>query len=177
MIPERHGYFRIADAALITCRIIAADQRVLEQAAIGSQLQICCQRYGRKVGTPADAIEQLDRKLTVLTDALPRVQCGVERRNYGACAPVMINLSGGGVGLRASVPMAVNADLAIDLLLLSGNHRRRAGGRVVACRTPEDGNGDIGAEFVGLREDDRDLLAQHIARKQAAALREARAGG
>ena len=50
-------------------------------------------------------------------------------------------------------------------------------GRVVDCRQNDDGDFAIAIEFEEIREEDRDMLIQHIVRKQSQILREERLEG
>ena len=87
--------------------------------------------------------------------------------------PSSVNLSGGGVALHATLPLAVNTWLSIDLVLLPGAHTLRALGRVVDCRN-RSASFFIAIEFDALREEDRDTLISHVLRRQAALLRQER---
>ena len=81
------------------------------------------------------------------------------------------------MALIVTTPLALSAWLAIDLVLLPTNHPIRAIGRVVDCRQNDGGGFAIAIEFEEIREEDRDMLIQHIVRKQSQILREERLEG
>ena len=191
MTTERRRYYRIDDAALIKYRVIAAEQLALEKASIlgsalrganirmalapfDNRLQELLQIVRQENRAVAEAIDLLNRKLAVLADILLLEQGASSNSEYREHEPSTINVSGGGLGIQAAAPLALNADLVIDFVLLPSNYPMRAIGRVIDCRKQADDSFYIGIEFAHMREEDRDLLVQHIVRKQAEALRAAR---
>ena len=60
------------------------------------------------------------------------------------------------------------------MILLPSNHPMRIVGRVVDCRSDDDGGFSIAIEFEDIHDEDREVLVQHVVRKQSALLREQR---
>lgn len=190
MSTERRRYFRIDDTALIKYRVIAAEDlaqahaevadHVLQAANLRAALAPLAVRLAeltpalkRESAVLSEALQLLDRKLDLLAGVMT-LEFGpgraADRREH---EPSSVNLSGGGVALHATLPLAVHTWLAIDLVLLPGAHALRALGRVVNCRK-RGASFCIGIEFDALREEVRDTLISHVLRRQAALLRQER---
>lgn len=190
MSTERRRYFRIDDTALIKYRVIAAEDlaqaraevtdHALQAANLRAALEPLAVRLAelkpalkRESAVLSEALQLLDRKLDLLAGVMT-LEFGpgraADRREH---EPSSVNLSGGGVALHATLPLAVHTWLAIDLVLLPGAHALRALGRVVDCRK-RGASFCIGIEFDALREEVRDTLISHVLRRQAALLRQER---
>lgn len=191
MSVERRRYFRIEDRALIKYRVIddeaLKDERRfvflnevkasnLHAALMGVDLRLqdLIDAARADSGPIADALELLNRKLTLLERVVAMESGPVALDSYREHEPITVSLSGGGVALTANEPLALNANLAIDLIILPSNHPIRIIGRVVDCRQDDTVGYAIGIEFEEMRDEDRDILIQHIIRKQSAELRERR---
>ncbi len=191
MTDERRRYYRIADRALIKYRVITEDALQDERryvflnevkasnvhaALMGIDLRFheLLEAVRGESRAVAEAIELLNRKVTLLERVVALENAGSAAIDYRDHEPVEISISGGGLALEAVKPLALNANLAIDMILLPSNHPMRVIGKVVDCRKTDSGNYAIAIEFEEMRDDDRDLLIQHIVRKQSAVLREER---
>jgi c-di-GMP-binding flagellar brake protein YcgR len=124
----------------------------------------------------AQALELLNRKLTLIERVVALEGGSGGMADHREHEPSEVSLSGGGIAITAETPLALNARLAIDLVLLPAHHPMRAIGRVVDCRKGEASGFAIAIEFEDIREQDREALIQHVLRKQAADLRSARRG-
>jgi hypothetical protein len=191
MTTERRRYFRIEDRALIKYRVVAEaaleDERRfifldeiksanLHAALMGLELKLQDQLdvLRSRDKAVAEALELINRKTTLLERVVALESSGDSAIDYREHEPTRVSLSGGGIGLEAPAPLDVDTCLAIDLVLLPSNHSMRVLGRVVDCRgTAADGYA-IAVEFEDIREQDRDVLIQHIVRKQSAVLRDQR---
>jgi hypothetical protein len=122
----------------------------------------------------AEAVDLLNSKITLLERVVALESTRSGAAEYREHQPTAVSISGGGLSLQATAPLALNAHLAIDLVLLPAQHPMRALGRVAVCRTHPGGGFDIGIEFTEMREEDREILIQHIMRKQSAELRSRR---
>ena len=122
----------------------------------------------------AEAVDLLNRKLTLLERVVSLESVYGAHSEYNEHDPTEVNISGGGISLNAKSPLALNAYLAIDIVLLPTNHPMRVIGRVVDCREIDAGGYAIAIEFEDIREEDRDVLIQHIVHKQSEVLREQR---
>ena len=191
MTTERRRYFRIEERALIKYRVIQEDMLDEERkfiflneikvenvhaalVGIDLRLQDLVGALRREDKLVAEAIDLLNRKLTLLERVVSLENAYGATSEYCEHDPTEINISGGGISLNAKSPLAVNAYLAIDIVLLPTNHPMRVIGRVVDCREIDTGGFAIAIEFEDIREEDRDVLIQHIVRKQSEVLREQR---
>lgn len=193
MSTERRRYFRIEDRALIKYRVIGLDAVERERQFIRLNEIRAANLHAALLGLDmrlqeliddihdddrplAQALELLNRKLNLIErvvalEATPRG--APEEREHASSD---ISMSGGGLALRADSPLELHAYLAVDLVLLPSHHPMRALGRVVDCRRFTAGDYSIAIEFDEIREEDRDLLIQHIVRRQSALLRLERQG-
>ncbi len=192
MRTERRRYFRIDDTALIRYCVVAepdleaarthiahhslqADKLRAHLEPLDAHLTELTPALRRESRVVADAIELINRKLSLLADVLAL--------DHGAAASIdhreqhlsTVNLSGGGLAMRADAALPAKTWLAIDLVLLPGNYTLRAVGRVTDVRK-RGAEYSIGIEFDALREEDRDALISHALRKQAQMLRQERGG-
>ena len=190
MTTERRRYFRLDDAALLKYRVVAEEDLSAARAAVAAHavhaanlvvaLEPLEARLAelmpalRKESRPlAEAIDVLNRKLGLVASVMALEHGSVSGGPWREHEPTLVNLGGGGLALTAPLPLALNAWLAIDLVLLPTNHPLRAVGRVVDCR----GDGEefvVRVEFDTLREEDRDLIVSHLLRRQAEALKRER---
>ena len=194
MTTERRRYFRIKERALIKYRVIQEDMLVEERkfiflneikvenlhaSLLGIDLRlhdlVAAVRGESKL--VAEALDLINRKLTLLERVVSLESSHLGGSEYHEHEPTKVDLSGGGMALIAPTPLALRAWLAIDLVLLPTNHPMRVIGRVVDCRQNDDGDFAIAIEFEEIREEDRDMLIQHIVRKQSQILREERLEG
>jgi hypothetical protein len=191
MTTERRRYFRIEERALIKYRVIQEDMldeerkfiflneikvENLHAALLGIDLRLqdLVAAIRRENKLAAEAIDLINRKLTLIERVVSLESSLAGGSEYREHQPTQVNLSGGGVALNAVTPLALNAWLAIDLVLLPTNHPMRVIGRVVDCRQNEDGGFAIAIEFEEIKEEDRDILVQHIVRRQSRRLRQGR---
>lgn len=191
MTTERRRYFRIEERALIKYRVIQADRLDEERrfiflneikvenlqaalAGIDLRLQDLIATVREDSKPIAEALDLLNRKLSLLERVVALESPRSGSRDYTEHEPTNVNLSGGGIALEADSPLAHHALLAIDLVLLPINHPMRAIGRVVECRETERGGYAIAIEFEDIREEDRDMLIQHILKRQSEELRRQR---
>ena len=192
MRTERRRYFRIDDTALVKYRVIDATDLEATRAQIAghilasdnlraalepldarlTEMRPALRRESRVV---AEALELINRKLSLLAGAVALERVTDTHDAHREHAPSAVNLSGGGLGLRAEEPIANGTWLAVDLVLLPGSHTMRAIGRVTDSRKRDTAYW-IGIEFDALREEDRDALISHALRKQAQMLRQERNG-
>ena len=193
MTTDRRRYFRIEDRALLKYRIIPEEElererRFIQANEIRSEnlhtallgidvrLQEAFDAVREESKAMAQALELLNRKLTLIERVVALEGGAGGMDGHREHEPSEVSLSGGGIAITAETPLALNARLAIDLVLLPAHHPMRAIGRVVDCRKAEGGGFAIAIEFEDIREADREVLIQHVLRKQAAELRSARRG-
>lgn len=190
MSTERRRYFRIDDSALIKYRGLAlaeldaaraqlaahhvqADNLRTALEPLDARIAEMMPALRRESRVLAEAIELINRKLGLLGAALATSHGAGGGETRDEHEPRSVNLSGGGIALRARQALPAGSWLLIDLVLLPANHALRAIGRVTDVRRRGE-DAVMGIEFEGLREADRDALTSHVLRTQAQRLREGR---
>ncbi len=191
MTVERRSYFRVQDIALVKYRAIPRDELDNEQrlvyfnevkldnlraawAGIESQIQVLHAELPTEAGAVSQLIDLLNRKLNLLERVVSLETAPHDLGQHDEHALQEINLSAGGMALFAESPLEQATCLAIDLILLPEHDVMRLFGEVVTCRE-RDSRYEIAIEFRNLREEDRDLLVQHVLRVQTNDLRNTRA--
>jgi len=191
MTTERRRYYRIEDLALIKYRVIADDELASARAEVEAselqganvqaalmplevELQDVLGQLRLEQRLVADALATLNRKIGLLASVLALEHGARGGGEYREHVPSTVSLSGGGLASRPTYPLALNAYVLIDLVLLPNNHALSVIGRVVECRRTADDNFTIGIEFDRLKDAEREVLVRHILRKQSALLRENR---
>ena len=192
MRTERRRYFRIDDTALVKYRVIdamdleAARAQIARHILASDNLRAALEPLDarltemgpalrRESRVVAEVLELINRKISLVAGIVVLERVTGTHDPHREHAPSAVNLSGGGLGLRAEEPMASGTWLAVDVVLLPASHAMRAIGRVTDSRKRDTGYW-IGIEFDGLREEDRDALISHALRKQAQILRQERNG-
>jgi len=188
MSSERREYFRIQDSVLIKYRVIQNDmqhdvQREVElnrvrienaRAAlfgIESDFQQMCENLKRDQPSTVGVLQILNRKINLLERVISTEVLMPAPTESTQHQSKFISLSGGGLSVCAGNPLALNAKLVIDLILLPSHEPMRIFGRVVNCREIERGEYDIGIEFDEIRDQDRERLIQHVLHRQSEQLR------
>jgi hypothetical protein len=188
MSSERREYFRIQDSVLIKYRVIQNDmqhdvQREVElnrvrienaRAAlfgIESDFQEMCEKLKRDQPSTVGVLQILNRKINLLERVISTEVLMPAPTESTQHQSKFISLSGGGLSVCAGNPLALNAKLVIDLILLPSHEPMRIFGRVVNCREIERGEYDIGIEFDEIRDQDRERLIQHVLHRQSEQLR------
>lgn len=188
MSSERREYFRIQDSVLIKYRVIQNDmqhdvQREVElnrvrienaRAAlfgIESDFQEMCEKLKRDQPSTVGVLQILNRKINLLERVISTEVLMPAPTESTQHQSKFISLSGGGLSVCAGNPLASNAKLVIDLILLPSHEPMRIFGRVVNCREIERGEYDIGIEFDEIRDQDRERLIQHVLHRQSEQLR------
>ena len=192
MRTERRRYFRIDDTALVKYRVIdamdleAARAQIVRHILASDNLRAALEPLDarltemgpalrRESRVVAEVLELINRKISLVAGIVVLERVTGTHDPHREHAPSAVNLSGGGLGLRAEEPMASGTWLAVDVVLLPASHAMRAIGRVTDSRKRDTGYW-IGIEFDALREEDRDALISHALRKQAQILRQERNG-
>jgi c-di-GMP-binding flagellar brake protein YcgR len=195
-MDERRRFFRISDTALLNFRVIQPE--VMDQGIRALSSDLDARQHLEHVFLGMDArLHELhaamNRESPALTEAIDLInkKLGfVERLVIGQGSPSAaepdeahllqseVNLSASGMALRSPGPIAADAFLEIELVLLSGHKFLKAYARVVDCRDcgAEEGEQryEVAVDFEFIRDEDRELLIQHILKKQAVQLRNER---
>jgi c-di-GMP-binding flagellar brake protein YcgR len=191
MDAERRKYFRIQDNALIKYRVIQSDMMDQERRnvhlgqikaentraalfGLETHIQEMFESVRYQHPSVAEALELINRKVNLLERIVSLEQAPVAADEHHEHEPKEINISGGGMAITASCPLALNAYLAIDLVLLPAHDPMRIFGRVVTSRADEQGQHCISIAFEEIRPEDQDRLIQHVLQKQSEGLRLAR---
>lgn len=188
MSSERRQYFRIQDSVLIRYRVLQSDmqdavQREAEmnrtrienaRAAlygIETDFQEMCEKISRDQPALVSVLQVLNRKINLLERVISTEVLTPSTTEYTEHEPKAVNLSGGGLSVNADSPLAKNASLVIDLVLLPSHEPMRIFGTVVYCRPLDEGGHEIGIEFNEIRHQDQERLIQHVLNRQSQQLR------
>lgn len=187
MTTERRQYFRIQDTALVKYRVIQDHMLDLERRGVylnqiklenaraalfglETSLQEVLEKVRPAEPLVVEALELINRKINLLERVVSLERAPSEDGDFLEHEPREINLSGGGMAIRADTPISAGANLTIDLVLLPDNDPMRIFGSVVDCRE-QNGLHTISIAFEEIRQEDQDRLIQHILRRQTADLR------
>jgi len=138
---------------------------------IESDFQEMCEKLKRDQPSTVGVLQILNRKINLLERVISTEVLMPAPTESTQHQSKFISLSGGGLSVCAGNPLALNAKLVIDLILLPSHEPMRIFGRVVNCREIERGEYDIGIEFDEIRDQDRERLIQHVLHRQSEQLR------
>ena len=190
-MDDRRRYFRIDDEVLLAYRILKDDElgefrrgtlraRIRRESVqellfhLDTRFETLNEKLKALDPTVREAIEIMDRKLNLLERwALQH------NDDNNSASPVhqlvKANLSACGLAMTTSEAVEVGQHIALDLILLPDYDQLELVSKVVSVREEESPHPYVvGIEFVDLREDDRDLIARHVMRRQTTDLRETR---
>ncbi len=186
---ERRRFFRIDDLVHLSYRVVAAEglPETLEQLehsvadsfsvvpnlnALSQQMAPCLHKIEQSDPDVANYLRSIDQKIEMLGRAISAKDYGITDQ---PARPV--NLSAGGLAVRAAEAVAEGATLEIKMLLLPSFTGILTYGSVVACE-PMDDDDEYGyclrVDFSHMRDVDRDALIRHLLRRQADLLRKRR---
>lgn len=188
MSSERRQYFRIQDSVLIKYRVLQSDmqdsvQREAEmnrtrienaRAAlfgIETDFQEMCEKLRKEQPAVVSVLQIINRKINLLERVISTEVLTPSTTESTEHEPKFVNLSGGGLSVRAENPLAEHANLVIDLVLLPGHEPMRVFGEVVYCRESDEQGYEIGIEYNNIRHQDRERLVQHVLNRQSEQLR------
>ncbi len=187
---ERRRHFRIDDEVEICLRPIVDEAdletviEVLERRrpdpfTIAADFQTTSQEMNHLLRTGPAPSPQLVRYLKGIDQKLNQLARMVLRQCEAGAPQGLdeVNLSAGGVSLRAREAWPPGTLLEVRLILQPETIGVLAVGRVVECHV-EDGDAAgshrVQLEFAHIRETDRDLLVRHVLERQSEARRRAR---
>ena len=179
MTIERRKYFRIQDFALVKYRVVQSEMLELERHSmylnqikvenaraalfgLETQLQEILEKIRRSDPPLVAALELINRKMHLLERVVSLENSPFETDAHAEHEPREINLSGGGMAIVAEHPLAVGANLAIDLVLLPATDPMRISGKVVNSSKNEGDQYSISIAFDDIRQDEQDRLIQHV---------------
>lgn len=179
---ERRQYFRVNDTILLQAEAIPADvlptlrERLSQPLPDAFYLASEFNRIKQETAILHRQLEQQSRSLLRYVDALDskldRIAEVLLVQAMGAdgARRVEVDIGAEGMGFPSPEPFPGGAVLDLRLALLSSGTGVRLLGEVVRCQRGEDGY-QVGVAFEHLREADRELLVQHVLRRQASMLR------
>lgn len=193
MSSERRKYFRIEDSIMLKYRVVAVEAQESAQNdaelnrmrietaraalfGIETDFQEMCEPLAREHPSIVDVLQILNRKINLLervisSEMLHASPAASDLLNHEAQS---VNLSGGGMSLRATDALPENARLIIDMVLLPSHDPIRVFGQVVHCQPSEDEQFEIGIEFVEVNSQDRERIIRHTLQRQAEQIRKDR---
>lgn len=191
MSTERRKYFRIQDNALVKYRVVQSEMLEQERRdvhlgqikaentraalfGLETHIQEVFETVRYQNPPLVEALELLNRKINLLERVVSLEHTPLGPDEHHEHEPREISISGGGMAITADCPLALDAHLAIDLVLLPAHDPMRIFGRVVASREDDHGQHCISIAFEEIRPEDQDRLIQHVLQKQSEELRLAR---
>jgi len=187
---DRRRFFRIQDDVALRFNTVSHEQleAALQQvqngypdtinlassfATISARLHQSLDRVRRELPDVATLLEGLNEKLDMLVQLMAVRDAGLDDHPTHA-----VTLSASGISFHDDSALPVGALVELKLVLFPQYLCIQCFGEVVHCNRSDTlgvpRTYDIGVDFTRIRESDRDLLVQHITRKQSAQLREAR---
>ncbi len=184
---ERRRYFRVEDDIILEYRPLAESEReelikalrdgnpsrhliASSFASTSQQMQHLLRKIQEREPAVALCLQALNEKL----DLLAR-QLAMETTEITDQTLRRVDISAAGLAFEAAGPVQVDQLLELKMLLFPSLDYIRAVGRVVRCtRARQGADFNIAADFDYLRDDDRELLVQHVMRKESSRLREER---
>ncbi len=187
---ERRRYFRVEDHILMEYRLLAGSEReavvttlrddhpsrhliASSFANTSQQMQYVLHKIQEREPEIALYLQTLNEKL----DSLAR-QLAMEATEFRDRTPRRVDISAAGLGFDAPEQMEADQLLEIQMLLSPSLDFVRAIGRVVRCVAALEAQRRpafrIAVDFDFIRDDDRELLVQHVVRKESSRLRENR---
>jgi c-di-GMP-binding flagellar brake protein YcgR len=184
---ERRRYFRIDDEIVLSYQQVPAGEvpehhtfreHEPDVFSLASHLELLSaesatllRRIERDDPVLGDYLRFLEQKIDLIARSLL-----ANEEEFRLSPAQRVNLSAAGLSFLCTDEFAAGAVLELKLILPPALIGIRAYGRVVYCRYR---GGDapsyqIGVDFIGLRDQDRDLLIRHIIKKQSQQLREHR---
>lgn len=189
-MTERRRYFRVDDLVSMQYRVVKdVDlQQCLDRldrgiedgftvtsslTAINQQLRSKLAILEKKDADLADYLRAMERKIDLLAHAIMSKETTLEEMPTRE-----VNLSAVGMAFRSEAGVEVDKVLEIRMLLYPSLTGILTYGTVVHCR--EEGDDEypwrIAVDFSFMRESDRDILINHILKRQHSQLREQRLG-
>jgi PilZ domain len=184
MTPERREHFRIRDKVLLRYRVLAEEaveeerREVLMHASrtetlaaglrgIDRRLSTLMLNIRRRDAAVGEALDLLDHKLALIARLIAVDVQRPQADNYADHCLTAVSISGGGMAFSAPSPLQKDLQLALSVVLVPIEHAMRMIGRVIDCKSDQNGH-LIAVAFTALREDDREQLIAHLLRTEAA---------
>lgn len=180
---ERREYYRIDDTIALQFSLLANaedfDAEALRERGglfhllgdlhvLDFESQHMLRLISERDRTLASYLKTLNKRIDVLGQA-------VAQHMLKDLAPAQtVSLSEGGISFSCETPLPVDQYLNLRMVMLPQPLGLQLCARVVHCAVTGDGRWEIGAEFIGLADAQRQLLARHILQKQAQQRRLAR---
>lgn len=181
---ERRRYFRVTDLVGLSYRLMGEGETDLALAQQPSSLSELLHQLEAQIQTKLepmrsvapelrDVLELFNQKLNLALGH--RQEDPTEpREGMRACH---VNLSACGIAFPADEPMVANQHLAMDMTLYPSNLNVRLIAAVIDCERAEAGEAAdylIRADYVQVSESDREVLVQHVIRRQTKELKDQR---
>lgn len=179
---ERRQYFRVQDTVLLQAEAIPADvlpvlrERLAEPLPDAFYLASEFNRIKQETAILHRQLEQQSRSLMRYVDALDSKLDRlaevllVQAMGADGARRLEVDIGAEGMGFPSPEPFPPGAVLDLRLALLSTGTGVRVLAKVLRCNRTEEGY-RIGVLFEHLREVDRELLVQHVLKRQASVLR------
>jgi hypothetical protein len=187
-IDDKRNFFRVRDEVNLSYFMIEEEQikkapqsstNLLDSCSLSSALALISQestviyRKLEKLHTDfADYLRLLEMKIDLIGQAVVEIRKNDVTSNKTRHA----NISLSGIGFECDEPLDAGQYLEVKMLLVHSTIIIVTFVKVIHCSTNPDSLSTyayiIGAEYVGLKEAESDVLSQHIAKKQLQLIRE-----
>lgn len=190
---ERRRYFRIEEQVILSFREVPLEEvppitelRELPELpcnpfALTSSLELLSQesrslmrRIERESPDIADCLKVIERKVDIIARTLMSRESDLTE-----CPPREVNLSASGLSFAIDQTFEPGSVLEVKMVLLPNLVGVLAYGKVIYCRkntAPVGPPYRIGVDFIGLSDQDRELLIRHVVRRQSQLLRSQKQG-
>lgn len=187
---DRRRFYRIPDEVALKYRVLGEEEleRALRRlelgypdrirlassfATISAQMHHHLEPLRRALPEVAGYLEGLNEKLDLLIQLMAAAEA-----DLGDQPTHDVDLSASGISFSSEQPIAPGSVLELKLLMFPSYLCILCFGTVVHCDPlPGEDSGfpyRLGVEFTHIRDTDRELIVQHVTRRQSAMLRETR---
>lgn len=189
-MKERRRYYRINDSVSLKYRVVQNSdmENELNQMQYGqllltdlhntskcldARLDAMCRHLGKSNPLIAEMLELINKKFAIID----RMIYNKEEQEDPMSPAQEVIISAGGIAFDAQTPLAKDTRLKMELVIFPECHYIPAYARVIHCRKKEDDSihrYKIAVDFIGLSEEDREKIVNHVLKKESEKLRRER---
>ena len=189
-MKERRRYYRINDTVSLKYRVVQNsdiesdlyqmqyDQLLLSDLqnaskCLDARLEAMCRDLSISVPQIADMLDLINKKFAIID----RIIYNMEDQEYTMSPAQEVIISAGGIAFNAQTKLAKDTHLKMELVLFPECHYIPAYARVIHCTKIEDDSINrykIAVDFIGLSEEDREKIINHVLKKESEKLRRER---
>jgi hypothetical protein len=182
-VDDRREYYRIDDTIALDFTqlsgVSALDTDVLHDPSplfnllsdlhlLDFEAQHLLRQISERDRTLSNYLKVMNKRIDLLGQAL------AQNLLHDVGAPRQVSMSESGISFNNAQELALDAHLAIKMVLMPQGLGLLLRGKVVNCRLRDDNQYEIGVEFEALTDAQRQLMARHILQRQALERRQLR---